>query len=320
MILRLALFAFLFLLTALCVGLGQAVFVSRQKHQIRNMLKRAEPIARKRFSNLLKPETVDSPFMKMLEDSPFFQRLVLYIGQSGSDWTIVKLLVLTAVAAAAGALIGFLIPPFSLNPLSPLVLAPVLALLPIFIVSRKRAKRLAAFEEQFPEALNFLSRSMRAGHGFSIGLEMLVADTPDPLRSCFRQVLSDLQLGATFDVALNKLTVAAPLIDVRFFVSSVLLQQESGGNLGEILDSMAQIIRERFQVKGKVKAASAHGRVTGLILSLMPVVVAALMFFTSPDYLMVLFRDPDGRKMLWAAGLGQLVGYFFIRKIVNFKV
>jgi tight adherence protein B len=149
---------------------------------------------------------------------------------------------------------------------------------------------------------------------------MLVADAPEPLRSCFRRVLSDLQLGSTFDVALAKLVALAPLIDVRFFVSAVLLQQGSGGNLGEILDSMAQIIRERFQLKGHVKAASAQGRITGMILSVMPVAVAALMFFTSPTYLLMLVRSPMGRNLLIGAACGQVIGYFCIRKIVNFKV
>jgi tight adherence protein B len=117
-----------------------------------------------------------------------------------------------------------------------------------------------------------------------------------------------------------KLAESVPLIDVRFFVSAVVLQQGTGGNLAEILDSMAGIIRERFRLKGQVKAASAHGRITGLILSLMPVVVAGLLFLTSPNYLLVLARDPDGRKMVIAAVIGQFVGFLCIRKIVNIKV
>jgi tight adherence protein B len=318
MVLRIAIFVFLFLVTLLCVGLGQAMLVSRQKHQIRSMLRRAEPIARK--SSLLKAEAYEDGLSRLLADLPVVQRLSLFMRQAGSAWTLLQFLVLTLTAAVAGAFIGFVIPPFSFNPFCPLLLAPLLALLPLFIISRKRTKRLAAFEEQFPEALNFLSRSMRAGHGFAIGLEMLVADSPEPLHSCFRSVLSDLQLGSTFDVALAKLAVIAPLIDVRFFVSSVLLQQGSGGNLGEILDSMAQIIRERFRLKGQVKAASAHGRVTGLILSLMPAVLATLLFFISPAYLFVLFRDPTGQKLLIAAACGQVIGYLIIRKIVSFKV
>ena len=315
-----AIFFALFLVTFLCVGFGQAFMVSNQKKQIRTMLQRAEPAANKRLSNVMKADSSADPLTTALTSFAIFSRLSLFIEQSGTGWNVGKFMIFTLVAGFAGAGIGSVIPPFSFSRFSPFLLFGLLALVPFFILNRKRTKRLAEFEEQFPEALNFLSRSMRAGHGFSIGLEMLVADAPEPLRYCFRQVLNDLQLGSPFEGALGKLVVLAPLIDVRFFVSSVLLQQGTGGNLSEILDSMAKIIRERFQLKGQVKAASAHGRITGLILALMPVIVAALMFFTSPDYLLVLFRDPDGQKLVFGAGCGQIVGYFFIRKITNFKV
>ena len=320
MLLLACIFLVLFVITALCLGLGQAVLTSLQKQQIRKMLKTAEPHVNKRSAALLNPEAIDSPLARALTSLALFHRLKLFLAQSGSGWSLTQFLGFSVLAPAAGALAAFVLPPLSRNPFSPWIVAPLAALLPLLIVRRKRSKRLAAFEEQFPEALNFLSRSMRAGHGFSIGLEMLVADAPEPLRSAFRAALSDLQLGSPLEVALSKLTNAAPLIDVRFFVSAVLLQQGSGGNLGEILDSMAQIIRERVQVKGHVKAASAHGRVTGMILSIMPLAVAVLMFFLAPAYLLVLAVDPIGKKMVIGAACGQMVGYFFIRKIVNFKV
>ena len=320
MILFAGIFFVLFLVVALCIGFGQAVLVSHQKNQIRTMLRRAEPAAHKRTAKLMRADATPDALTKALSGLELFSRFSLFIEQSGTGWNVGKFLIFTAVAGFAGAAIGTAIPPFSLNRYSPFLLFFVVGSVPLLILNRKRSKRLALFEEQFPEALNFLSRSMRAGHGFSIGLEMLVADAPEPLRYCFRQVLNDLQLGSSFEVALGKLVTLAPLIDVRFFVSSVMLQQGSGGNLSEILDSMAQLIRERFQLKGQVNAAAAHGRVTGLILALMPVIVAALMFFTSPDYLLVLFRDEDGKKLVLGACCGQLVGYFFIRKITNFKV
>jgi tight adherence protein B len=168
--------------------------------------------------------------------------------------------------------------------------------------------------------LDFLSRSMRAGHGFSIALEMLAADSPDPLGSAFRRISNDLQLGSTLDVALGRLLVLIPLVDVRFFVSSVLLQQETGGNLGEILSKLAFIIRERFRLKGQVKAASAHGRITGLVLVLMPVVVTLLMMISSPQYLADLAADKVGRLMIYGAAVGQVIGYLVIKKITNIKV
>jgi tight adherence protein B len=161
---------------------------------------------------------------------------------------------------------------------------------------------------------------MRAGHGFSIALEMLAADSPDPLGSAFRRISNDLQLGSSLDVALGRLLLLVPSVDVRFFVSSVLLQQETGGNLGEILSKLALIIRERFRLKGQVKAASAHGRITGLVLVLMPVVVTLLMMISSPQYLVDLAADKVGRLMIYGAAAGQVVGYLVIKKITEIKV
>ena len=149
---------------------------------------------------------------------------------------------------------------------------------------RRRKKRFEQFEQQLPEALDFISRSMRAGHGFTIALEMLAADSPEPLGGAFRKIANDMQLGGSLQACLARLLDLFPLVDVRFFASSVLLQQETGGNLGEILSKLATIIRERFRLKGQVKAASAHGRITGLVLVLMPVAVAFFMMATSPDY------------------------------------
>jgi tight adherence protein B len=149
---------------------------------------------------------------------------------------------------------------------------------------------------------------------------MLAADAPDPLGAAFRRVSNDLQLGSALEVALHKLLILVPLVDVRFFVSAVLLQQETGGNLGEILSKLASIIRERFRIKGQVKAASAHGRITGLVLVLMPAGVVAMMMVISPSYLTDLVKDPTGKIMVYGACIGQVVGYFVIRKITNIRV
>ena len=320
MIVFLAIFAFLFIVVLLCIGLGQSFLVSRQKQQIRTMLRRAEPEAVKQRPDLLKAEEAEDPLGKALADIRAFQKLSETLAQSGMDWKLGKFVMLTAVAGVAGTSLGFVLPPFSRTFFSALIPGILGGGLPTVVMLRKRAKRLAKFEEQFPEALNFLGRSMRAGHAFSIGLEMLVTDSPEPLAGVFREMLNDLHLGSSLEEALSKLAKAVPLIDVRFFVSAVLLQQGTGGNLAEILDSMAGIIRERFRLKGQVKAASAHGRITGLILSLMPVVVAVLLFVSSPAYLLVLARDPDGQKMVIGAAVAQIIGFLCIRKIVNIKV
>ena len=320
MALGIIVFGFLFVVILLCVGLGQAFLVSRQKQQVRTMLRRAESKSAEPRQDLLRPEAVQDLLTKALNSLGLFSRLALFIEQAGSEWTTGKFVFASLATGSFALMMGVLIPAFSRVRVGPAILFFAGSAIPLLILLRKRAKRFAAFEEQFPEALNFLSRSMRAGHAFSIGMEMLVADSPEPLVGCFRRVLSDLHLGSPLEVALGKLVALVPLIDVRFFVSSILLQQGTGGNLSEILDSMAHIIRERFRLKGQVKAAAAHGKITGLVLAIMPVVVGILLFFTSPNYLMVLVRDPGGRQLLIGAGVGQIIGYLCIRKIVNIRV
>ena len=196
-------------------------------------------------------------------------------------------------AAAVGGLAAplFLPAAFAWTWTAP-VLMVLLGSLPILYLRRQRDKRLAAFEEQFPEALDFLARSMRAGHAFTISLKMVSEDSPEPLGLEFRTLFNEQNLGAPLDVALYNLAERVPLLDVRFFVSAVVLQKQTGGNLGEILTQLAHLIRERFRLKGQVKASSAHGRTTALVLTIMPVATTVLMFWLAPGYLQSMIADP----------------------------
>ena len=146
-------------------------------------------------------------------------------------------------------------------------------LLPILRLRRAARKRLARFESQFPGALEFIARSMRAGHAFSISLEMLHHEFEQPLAGEFRRVFEEQNLGMPLDAALARLGARIHLVDVQFFVTAVVLQRRTGGNLTEILDTLAEVIRERYKLKGKVKAISAHGRMTAQALSAIPIVV-----------------------------------------------
>ncbi|MBV9304252.1 MAG: type II secretion system F family protein [Acidobacteriaceae bacterium] len=304
-----------------CVGLATAFFKSKQKNQIRSMLQKAEATpAEQRSSQLIRPADVEDFLAKLLRRFEFMGRLNLILEQAGLNWKASKLIGISCVTSALGFLLGSKLRVLYNAQASEAAFAVLGAVLPLVFVLRKRAKAIAAFEEQFPEGLDFLSRSMRVGHGFTIGLEMLALDSPDPLGAAFRRVSNDLQLGSPLDVALGRLMTLVPLVDVRFFVSSVILQQETGGNLGEILNKLAYVIRERFRLKGQVKAASAHGRITGLVLLLMPIAVTAFIMVTTPEYLTTMFATKIGRIMVYGAIAGQIVGYFVIKKIVNIKV
>jgi tight adherence protein B len=194
------------------------------------------------------------------------------------------------------------------------------AYLPIFFVSKKRNKRIDTLETQLPDALDFLSRSMRAGHAFSISLEMVGEETHEPLGQEFRSLFNEQNLGASLDRSFQNFSKKVPISDIRFFCSAVLLQRQTGGNLSEILSRLSHIIRERFRIKGQIKAVSAHGKLTATILTLMPIATMAGLMLTSPSYLAPMFINPMGKKLIAGAVVAQILGNVVIRKIVNIKV
>jgi tight adherence protein B len=187
-------------------------------------------------------------------------------------------------------------------------------------VRRKAQARVAAFEEQFPDFLEFVSRSMRAGHAFSVAIEMAYREFSEPLAGELRRAFEEQNLGQPLEIVLRKLSQRVPSMDVQFFVSAVLLQKRTGGNLAEVLDKLAQLIRERFKLRARIRAVSAQGLMSGRILSAIPAGVAILMFLANPQYARFFIEDPVGHELL-AAGLGlQLLGYLIITKIVTFEV
>ena len=253
--------------------------------------------------------------LKKFELTPKLEEL---LEQAGLKWKVSRLtnlsLFLALLAFAAGwQLMGsyrnFAIP-----------LALVAGCLPLLYVMRKRGARLHKFEEQFPESLEFVARSMRAGHAFSVSLEMIHREFQEPLAGEFRRTFEEHNLGMPLDVALQKLAKRVPSLDVHFFVSAVMLQKRTGGNLAEILDKLAYVIRERFKLRGKIRAISAHGLMTGAALSSIPVAVAGLMFMANREYVSFFIEDEIGNYMAFAAVALQGVGYAIIQKIVSIEV
>jgi len=316
-------FLVLFVIIMVAVTLASKFFDTKRKKQVSSMLKTATGEAQPEVSvsNLLmEPAEEQRSFMeRFIEGLDIAQKLQVQMQQAGLDWSPMKFLALTLIFSVVGAVIGLRFPFMGFGYTS-LALGLALALLPYFYVRRSRTKRLNKLEEQFPEALEFLARSMRAGHAFTISLEMLGEELPEPLGQEFRTLFNEQNLGAALEVALKNLTNRVPLLDMRFFSSSVLLQKQTGGNLAEILTQLANVIRERFRLKGQVKAASAHGRLTATILMCMPIVTMGALLIVSPGYLQGMAKDPDGQYIIGAAILAQLVGNYFIKRIINIKV
>ncbi len=316
-------FLVLFVVIMIAVTVASKFWDAKRKKQVSSMLKTAsgEKGVEVSISNLLMEPSEDArSFMERFIDGlDVAQKLQIQMQQAGLDWTPMKFLILAVIFSFIGGLIGLRFPIIGYG-ITSVVFGLAFATLPYLYVRRTRTKRLAKLEEQFPEALEFLARSMRAGHAFTISLEMLGEELPEPLGQEFRTLFNEQNLGAALEVALTNLANRVPLLDMRFFASSVLLQKQTGGNLAEILTRLAEVIRERFRLKGQVKAASAHGRLTATILMLMPIFTMFALLVVSPGYLQGMAKDPDGRYLIGFAILGQLLGNYFIRRIINIKV
>ena len=316
------LFLIVFALVVLAINLGSQFMESQKKKKVTEMLQTASGAAMQTQAKvLMEPETpANVVLMRFLNKFNFVRKLDTTLQQAGMTMSVYSLLLAMLILLVPGALIGarmnFMMYPW----LSALAGGFVMAMLPYWYVGHARTKRMGQFEEQFPETLDFLARAMRAGHAFSISLEMLSEESPAPTGQEFRKVFNEQNLGLPIEVALQNLSARVPLLDVSFFVSAVLLQRETGGNLAEILNKLALIIRERFKLKGAVRAASAHGRITGTILTLMPIALMFGLLMVAPGYLQGMAKDPDGRKMIAACMVAMVLGHFTIRKIVKIKV
>jgi tight adherence protein B len=188
---------------------------------------------------------------------------------------------------------------------------------PYLFVKRTAAKRLAVFEEQFPEAIDLIARALRAGHALPTALQMVGDEIPIPVGSEFRLLFDQQNFGMSLPDALKAFGARIPLVDARFFVTAVLTQREMGGNLSEVLDKLAAVIRDRFKVKRQVRAVSAHGRITGAVLMALPPVVAGVLFLLSPTHIRLLVDDPMGVQMVVTGVTLQAIGIFWIRRILR---
>ena len=191
---------------------------------------------------------------------------------------------------------------------------------PFFVLSFKRTRRLRTFEEQFPEALDLIARALKAGHAFATGLKMVADEMPEPVGPEFRKTFDEQNFGLPLKDALENLTRRVPLIDVRFFATAVLIQRETGGNLSEILENLAHVVRERFKILRQVRVYTAHGRMTGYVLLALPAVLCIALSFINPDHMNLLFRERMGQMLLMTAAVMQFIGYMWIRQVVKIEV
>ena len=200
-----------------------------------------------------------------------------------------------------------------------LVAGAATGLAPFVIVSQLRKTRIRLFEEQFPEAIQLIARAMRAGHAFSTGLKLAAEELPPPCGLEFKALYEQQNYGAPLPDALKSFAERIPSLDARFFVTAVLTQREAGGNLAEVLDRLASVMRERFRIKREVRVKSAHGRITAFVLAGMPPVLAILMLWNNPEGVKTLMTDPLGIRMVVVAIVLQVIGTLIVRKLADIQ-
>lgn len=269
--------------------------------------------------DLRKSETLSAiPFLnRMLSRLELSSYLRNLLAQADSDWTpgTVVLLVI-AVWLAAVLLLSLKI--------SPLILAALVALIPaaapIWYLSHKREKRFQKFEEGLPAALDLMVTGMRAGHSIVSALELVGRDSPYPIGHEFRLCFDEQNYGLELRDALENLAVRIPLSDLKIIITAILVQKETGGNLAEVLDKCAYLIRDRFRLKREIRIKTAQGRLTGWILSLLPPGLGLLLYLVHPEVISLLWKRPAGVKLLWIGSALTVTGTLIIRKIVRIRV
>ncbi|MBP7569563.1 MAG: type II secretion system F family protein [Acidobacteria bacterium] len=256
-------------------------------------------------------------FNRLLEgQTQLVAPLKTLIQHAGIRVTVGTVLLSSALSAAVGLLVGqWLLG----SAWGGLIVACLTGPVPILVLQWKRDQRIAKFEALFPEAVDLLSRSLRAGHAFTTGLGMVAEEMPPPIGAEFRLLFDRQNFGLPLPDALREFAERVPLLDARFFVTAVLTQRESGGNLSEVLDNLSTVIRDRFSLKRQVRAKSAHGRVTGWILAAMPPALALAFMVISPSYIGTLMNDPIGIRLLLVAIVLQVIGTVAIRRIVRIE-
>lgn len=250
-----------------------------------------------------------------MKSGSWLRKLIEQSGVRTSPSAVLLISVLAGAGLAIGAVVyGRMLPLAA-------VIAGIAGLsLPILWLRHARSARIKKFEEQFPEGLDLLARALRAGHAFQTAMGMVADELPVPVGAEFKKAFEQQTYGLPLKDALNELSERVPLMDVRFFVTAVQIQRETGGNLAEILDNLASVVRERFKILRQVRVHTAHGRFTGYVLLALPAALAVALSFISPEHIKTLFTVPMGRMMVLGAMVMQSIGFLWIRRVIKIEV
>jgi tight adherence protein B len=256
-------------------------------------------------------------FNRMLENMKLAANLRRLIRQADAKGTPGTYMLASALLGLAGLYAAALA---TGNPLGSAVIAYVCGSLPVFMLKRKKAKRMERFTQQLPEALDLMTRALKAGHTFNGAMRMVADEFDDPIGAEFRQTLEEINYGKDADQSLTDLLHRVDCPDLKFFVVSVNIQRETGGNLAEIISNIARLVRERFELFGQVRVLSAEGRMSAMILTALPFVVASALYIINPEYMSLLYKEELGRAMAMGAVVSMTLGIFVIRRMIRITI
>jgi tight adherence protein B len=306
----------------LVLGTYWIFIVKPEQHSaetLKRRLKGTPAAARTRSSKILRQEAPGSSLGaldRMFSGVRSGRKLNELIEQSGVKMTVASFFVASVLFGLIAFIIGYVT---SRILVVGLIVAPIAAFAPLVFLRWKRDRRVSAFEEQFPEALDLLARSLRAGHALTTGIALVAEEMPEPVGPEFRLLYDRQNFGMPFPDALRDFGERIPVLDAKFFTTAVLIQREAGGNLSEVLSNLSAVIRERFRVKRQVRVLSAHGRITGWVLSGLPPALAGAFLVTSDSHIQTLTSQRLGQEMIIGAVCLQLIGTLIIRKLVNIE-
>ncbi len=268
-------------------------------------------------TTILRERDESSAIDSVLTALPQFRDLKVLLEQADLNWTPGTFVMISFGLAAALFASAFI--------LSQRILPAALAAFagfafPYMYVRRLRTRRIRRFEEQFPEAIDLLGRSIRAGHAFPTGLKVVAEESPDPMGMEFRQIFEEQKFGLPLEDSLLGMADRVDLVDVRIFITAILIQREVGGNLAEILDKIAYTIRERFTLQRQIRVYTAQGRLTGYILAALPILLGLAITALNPTYMAILFEDPMGKFLIALAAILQFVGFLLIHRIIDIEI
>lgn len=256
-------------------------------------------------------------FVPLAARVPAFEDAQLMLEQSGSSMTLTRFLVISAGLTLA---LGLSVLVLTLMWPAALIAAAAGGTAPYMLFRHKRNKRFYKFEEQLPDAIDMLGRAIRAGHPLSSGLKMVSDEASEPVASEFQRAHEEHRFGLAFEDALLAMAERVKIVDVRILVTAILIQREVGGNLAEVLDNLSTVIRARFTIRRQLKVYTAQGRFSGYVLAVLPIAVGSAVYSLNPPYIKLLFTDPIGKLMLMTAVIFQIIGFIWIRKIVDIEI